>query len=44
MNCTCGHDDTEHLDSAGRCEGQCYDSDYGTYKCLCFAYTEEPAA
>jgi len=39
--CACGHDADEHRDRAGRCDGQCHDSDYGNYKCLCPYYTEE---
>lgn len=41
MTCSCGHDADEHQDSTGRCDGQCVDSDYGQFKCLCPYYTEE---
>ena len=35
MTCRCGHHADDHQD---RCAGECYDPDYGTYKCLCPAY------
>lgn len=41
LDCSCGHQPDEHQDATGRCEGQCVDSDYGTYNCLCSYYTRE---
>ena len=39
--CQCGHDTDEHQDATGRCDGQCVDSEYGQFKCLCPYVTEE---
>ena len=39
--CQCGHGTDTHHEQLGRCEGQCYDADYGTFRCLCPYYTEE---
>jgi len=39
--CACRHSGGEHQDGGGRCEGQCVDQIYGTYRCLCPYYTEE---
>jgi hypothetical protein len=33
--CECGHDINRH------CDGQSYDSEYGTFRCLCPAYIKE---
>lgn len=38
----CGHTAAEHQDGAGRCRGESYDPIYGTYRCLCPYYTQEP--
>lgn len=37
-DCVCGHKPVDHGGKYGRCEGQCYDPEYGTFACLCFAY------
>jgi hypothetical protein len=39
--CECGHDIDRHCDGLGRCDGQSYDSEYGTFRCLCPAYIKE---
>ena len=40
-DCACGHSHAEHQDGTGRCQGHSYDTEYGTFKCLCPYYTEE---
>ena len=39
--CECGHDIDRHCDGLGRCAGESYDSEYGTFRCLCPAYIKE---
>lgn len=39
--CTCGHLPSDHEADRGRCEGQCFDSDYGTFSCLCHLYEKD---
>jgi len=39
--CVCGHPDSSHFENAGRCNGQCYDPDYGMWNCLCYAFDDE---
>lgn len=41
MTCSCGHDADEHTDRTGRCEGDCYDPEYGRFNCLCPYFTQE---
>lgn len=41
MTCQCGHDADTHYNGNGRCDEQCIDLVYGTYRCLCPYYTEE---
>lgn len=41
MTCQCGHDADTHHEKLGRCEGECIDTEYGTFRCLCPYYTEE---
>ena len=36
--CTCGHQPGDHSGKYGRCEGECFDPEYGRFGCLCFAY------
>lgn len=36
--CTCGHSPAEHSGQYGRCTGHSFDSEYGIFLCLCFAY------
>jgi hypothetical protein len=33
--CECGHPDTDHKLGVGRCAGDCYDPEYGVFKCMC---------
>ncbi len=42
-SCECGHGSDEHCDGLGRCVGECFDSDYGTFNCLCPNFIEEKA-
>ena len=41
MTCACGHDADEHQFRTGRCEGKCFDPEYGQFNCLCPYVTEE---
>ena len=38
---SCDHLASEHPD-AGRCVGDCFDPDYGFYKCVCPRFERDP--
>ncbi len=39
--CQCGHLPDEHFMDRGRCGGECFDPDYGTFACLCYGYEKD---
>lgn len=40
-HCECGHLPSEHDMGWGRCSGECWDADYGTFGCMCFHYEKD---
>lgn len=40
-DCACGHPPEDHQHNTGRCAGQCHDTEYGEFKCVCPYYTQE---
>ena len=38
FDCACGHPPRDHVNGSGRCDGECYDPEYGIFACLCHAY------
>lgn len=39
--CECGHLGSDHDNLIGRCSGDCFDPEYGTFRCLCPMYQHE---